>query len=174
MKSSQFILLTMEALAPKCSERNAKLYCSTTLREALVALYDGPAGLVVAIVPGDEGADVEAAVDEMQVVQPELSVVVSHRLPPTAHPNQALYEDVAGMPPFLDLVDEIRDAVRSMRLPAGETGQIWRYAGRRRVEIDGQDMPAFRLDFAIDAALPAAAEDDAETDLAPAQPFESP
>lgn len=173
LNPSDQIRLAMEALAAACSGRGARLFCSTTLRAALEGLFDSPAGFLVVLVPGDESVEPDAEVDELAVATVGISVVVAHRLPPTAKPSQALYGSVGAMPPFLDLVAEIRDAIRAMRMPSGSTSQIWRYAGRKRATLDGLDAPAYQLDFSLDATLPAVADGDASAEISMPSPTDA-
>ena len=167
---SSFLRLPFEALRPICDPIHARLFVATTLRAALEGLFDSPAGFLVILTPGEESTQGDA-IDEIQVVAAGISIVVAHRLPPTAAPSQGLYESVAGLPPFLDLIAQIRDTLRAMPMPAGATTGRWRYNGRRAVELDGLPMPAFRLEFEIDAALPPP-EDGDVAELAPLQPFD--
>lgn len=168
---SDFIRIPMEALAPVCATLGARIFVSTNMRAALEGLFDSPAGFLVILVPGDETPQGDP-IDDLQVVSASLSILVSHRLPPTAQPSQGLYESVAGLPPFIDLIAQIRDTVRAMAMPEGSTGVRWRYMGRRAVDFDGILSPAFRLDFEIDAALPPALADADAVELAPPQPFD--
>ena len=57
LKPSDFVRLPMEALEPVCAARNARLFCSPTLRAALEALFDSPAGFLAIVVPGGESGD---------------------------------------------------------------------------------------------------------------------
>lgn len=170
LTSADFISSALGALQPVCTSNRARLVVSTHLRAALDALFDGPGGSLVILVPGSEMPEPDSAAGDqfgdLQIWRERISMVVSHRLPPTATPNQALYESVAGAKPFFDLVDALRDAMREMRMPAGSTGQIWRYDGRKPIEFAGIPMPAFQLDFSIEAAPPAALT---ETEIAPPQ-----
>ena len=167
---SSFLRLPFEALRPVCDALHARLFVTTTLRAALESLFDSPAGFLVILTPGDETPQGDA-IDELQIMATGLSIVVAHRLPPTATPSQGLYDSVAGLPPFLDLIAQIRDAMRSMPMPEAATGGRWRYNGRRSVELDGVPLPAFRLEFEIDTALPPP-EDGDTAELAPLQPFD--
>jgi len=148
----------MEALKPVCATLGAHLFVATTLRAALDALFDGPAGSLVILVPGAELPESDSAageqIDELQMWRESISIVVSHRLPPTSTPSQALYEAVGGAQPFIDLVAAVRDAMRALRMPTGSTGRIWRYEGRKPVDFSGIPMPAFQLDFSIEATPP--------------------
>lgn len=171
LPASSFIRLPMEALAPVCATLGARIFVSTNMRAALEGLFDSPAGFLVILVPGDETPQGDA-IDDLHVVSSGISILISHRLPPTAQPSQGLYESVAGLPPFINLIAQIRDTVRAMAMPEGSTGVRWRYMGRRAVDFDGIPAPAFRLDFEIDAALPPAWSEADSVALAPPQPIE--
>jgi hypothetical protein len=151
LKSSDFIRLVLKGLGPVCRERKCRLVVAMHLRAALDALFDGPSGSLVTMIPGGEQPE-DQEDDEVQVWDKGLSLVVSHRLLPTSTPNQALYESVAGAEPFLDLIDALRDAMRDLDMPQGSTGGYWRYLGMAPVEFQGIPMPAFKLDFSIYAA----------------------
>ena len=165
LPSADILRLPMEALASVCAARHARIFCSTTKRAALEALFDSPAGLLVMLVLGDESVADDDQIDEVAVATSGISIFVAHRLPPTAQPSQALYEAVGDMPPFLTLIEEVRDAIRAMRMPVDATSQVWRYKGRRAVQLDGLDMPAYQLDFELDVGLPPTADDDASPEI---------
>jgi hypothetical protein len=151
LKSSEFIKHAKAGLAAICRARNAHLCVAVHLRAALDAMFDGPGGSVVTLIPGGETPDGGEG-GELQVLDKGISLIISHRLPPTAAANQALYDTVGGVEPFLDLIDALRDAMRELDMPAGSTGGYWRYTGMAAVEFSGIPMPAFKLDFQIDAA----------------------
>lgn len=160
LSSADFIRLPFVALKPVCAVLGARLYVSTNHQHALEGLFDSPVGFTVVLVPGNEipltDSSAGEQIDELQIWSVGISILVSHRLPPTSVPTQALYEKVGSMPPFLDLVSKIRDAIREMQMPRGSTDVFWTYKGRRYMAVadDSSAVPVYQLDFEITATPP--------------------
>ena len=164
--TSQLIRDVFAKLSPLCREFGkrhgviVRLSASTAQQNALEGLFDSPSSFLVVIVPGDEtvlsseaGGDMVA---ELQMASSQLVVFVSHKLPPTATPAQGLYEQVGKMPPLLDLVDSVRDAIRTMEIEKGSTSILWKYLGRKYLAIDGGTRvhPCYQLTFELTVTMP--------------------
>jgi len=160
LAASDFLRLPLAALKPVCRALSARLTVATNFHHALDGLYYSPSGFNVAIVPGDELPLADSLAGEqhgdLQMWSVGISILVSHRLPPTIEVAQGLYDNVGGMPPFLDLVSRIRDAIRQMQMPAGSTGGFWTYKSRQYIAVAGDDkmLPVYKLDFEIEATPP--------------------
>ena len=135
----------LEDLAPVAARHGARLSVSTDRAAALSALYDAPAGCVAILVPGAQS--IEDAEGPLAVLRESVSLIVGHRLPPTAAPAEGLYSNVGGVSPFLDTLDDLRAAVLASPLPADAGTGYWRFDSRTPVFIEGVPLPAYELQF---------------------------
>ena len=135
----------LDALSPVATQHGARLAVSTDRAAALNAFFDAPAGCVAILVPGAQ--TVEDSDGPLSVIREAVSLIVGHRLPPTAAPAEGLYATVAGAEPFLDTLDELRAAVLASGLPEGAGTGCWQFDGRTPVSVEGVPLPAYELQF---------------------------
>ena len=143
--TSAIFRILLDALAPVADKHGARLSVSTDRAAALSALYDSPVGCVAILVPGAQ--TVEDADGPLCVLRETVSLIVGHRLPPTAAPAEGLYAGVAGAAPFLDTLDELRAAFLAAPLPEGTGTGCWQFDSRTPVSIEGVPLPAYELQF---------------------------
>ena len=143
--TSDILRVLLDALAPVAGRHGAKLTVSTDRAAALSALYDAPAGCVAILVPGAQ--TVEDSDGPLAVVRESVSLIVGHRLPPTAAPAEGLYASVAGAEPFLDTLEDLRRAVLFTAVPEGAGTGCWEFGGRTPVSLEGVPLPAYELEF---------------------------
>ncbi|MBP1589027.1 MAG: hypothetical protein ILO10_02385 [Kiritimatiellae bacterium] len=135
----------LDALSPVASRHGARLAVSTDRAAALNAFFDAPAGCVAILVPGAQA--VEDAQGPLAVIRESVSLIVGHRLPPTAAPAEGLYASVAGAEPFLDTLEDLRAAVIASPLPEDAGTGFWQFDGRTPVSVEGVPLPAYELQF---------------------------
>lgn len=143
--TSAIFRLLLDALAPIAGKHGARLTVSTDRAAALSALFDSPAGCVAILVPGAQG--IEDADGPVAVLRENVSLIVGHRLPPTAAPAEGLYASVAGAVPFFDALDELRAGVLAAPLPEGAGTGFWQFDGRDPLSVEGVPLPAYELRF---------------------------
>ena len=143
--TSSLLRHLLDAIAPVADRHGARLTVSTDRAAALSGLYDSPAGCVAILVPGAQ--TVEDSDGPLAVLRETVSLIVGHRLPPTAAPAEGLYSSVAGAAPFLDTLDELRAAVLASSLPEDAGSGFWQFDSRTPVSIEGVPLPAYELQF---------------------------
>ena len=153
MTGAELLASVAEALKKKAKELGAGFATAATRWDALAWLFDGPAGLGIAVWPGEES--VESQEEDLCVAEVVVGVSVGHRLPPTSDPGEGLWRGVGQGEAFLKVLDAVRLAVQAVELPEGETSGFWRYQGRSETEVEGGPFPAFELRFACDASVDA-------------------
>lgn len=143
--TSAIFRILLDALSPVADRHGARLAVSTDRAAAFNALFDSPAGSVAILVPGAQA--IESADGPLCVVRESVSLIVGHRLPPTAAPAEGLYASIAGAEPFLDTLEDLRSAVLAAPLPEGAGTGCWQFDGRDPLSVEGVPLPAYELRF---------------------------
>lgn len=88
------------------------------------------------------------------IVQHEIHVIVSHNRGLSILRGENLSVRRADDPSLMALTNEVRDLVRSLVLPNLRTSKLFEYGGAKAVVVEGTPIDAYRLTFAIKAAIP--------------------